>query len=305
MDFNHSSEHAGSDSSSNRQLIDILAEDFAAQLRRGKSPSIESYAEQYPEIAEQIRDLFPALQLMDQVAPAELTPERSTGSSLSQKSRVGDYQVIRKIGQGGMGVVYEAQQESLGRRVALKVLPSQISRDEKFIERFKREARAAAKLHHTNIVPVFEVGQEGETLYYAMQFIEGQALDEIQKEISRLRQQGSSTSQTAISKFVSGSEVSNGSAGQREQAYFHSVAKLGASIADALGYAHDRSIIHRDVKPSNLILDTQGVVCWPILVWPKRPTASSPKPAIFWARPGTCLPNGSKAKQTIAAISMG
>ena len=76
-----------------------------------------------------------------------------------------------------MGVVYEAEQISLGRRVALKVLPRQVSSDRMVQERFRREARAAARLHHTNIVPVFEVGQDGDVRFYAMQFIQGQGLD--------------------------------------------------------------------------------------------------------------------------------
>ena len=86
-----------------------------------------------------------------------------------------------------MGVVYEAEQVSLGRRVALKVLPGHLAGDRMALERFRREAKAAARLHHTNIVPVFEVGQAGDTAYYAMQFIQGQGLDQIIDELVRLR----------------------------------------------------------------------------------------------------------------------
>ncbi len=86
-----------------------------------------------------------------------------------------------------MGVVYEAEQVSLGRRVALKVLPGQVAGDSDGLERFRREAKAAARLHHTNIVPVFEVGRDGEVAYYAMQFIEGQGLDQVIDELARLR----------------------------------------------------------------------------------------------------------------------
>ena len=100
---------------------------------------------------------------------------------------MGDYRILREIGRGGMGVVYEAEQVSLGRRVALKVLPWQVARDRTSLERFRREARASARLHHTNIVPVFEVGQDGEVSYYAMQFIQGQSLDSVIDELRRLR----------------------------------------------------------------------------------------------------------------------
>ena len=86
-----------------------------------------------------------------------------------------------------MGVVYEAEQISLGRRVALKVLPGTWPSDRKALERFRREAKAAARLHHTNIVPVFEVGQDGEVAFYAMQFIQGQGLDQVIDELRRLR----------------------------------------------------------------------------------------------------------------------
>jgi serine/threonine protein kinase len=100
---------------------------------------------------------------------------------------LGDFQILREIGRGGMGVVYEAEQKSLGRRVALKVLLGPAAQDAKLLARFRRESRTAAQLHHTNIVPVFDVGQQGDTCYYAMQFIRGQALDDVFRELQRLR----------------------------------------------------------------------------------------------------------------------
>ena len=89
-----------------------------------------------------------------------------------------------------MGVVYEAEQVSLGRRVALKVLPGHLAGDGTALERFRREAKAAARLHHTNIVPVFEVGRRRRVAYYAMQFIQGQGLDQVIDELRRLRDPG-------------------------------------------------------------------------------------------------------------------
>jgi serine/threonine protein kinase len=113
-------------------------------------------------------------------------PAESAGES----RRLGDYRILREIGRGGMGVVYEAEQISLGHPAALKVLARHVAADHKALERFRREAKSAARLHHTNIVPVFEVGQDGETAYYAMQFIQGQGLDQVIQELVRLHHGG-------------------------------------------------------------------------------------------------------------------
>src|SRR5262249_1727081 len=103
--------------------------------------------------------------------------------------RLGDYRILREIGRGGMGIVYEAEQESLGRHVALKVLPAHALLEPRQLERFQREARSAARLHHTNIVPVFGVGEQDGLHYYVMQFIHGQGLDQVLAVLQRLRQQ--------------------------------------------------------------------------------------------------------------------
>ena len=167
-------------------LLDQLAEDFAARFRRGERPSLKEYTDRYPELADEIRELFPALITVEQAE--EICQDRNEAEAQTPPlSQVGDYRIIREIGHGGMGVVYEAEQVSLGRRVALKVLPWQIAQDRTSLERFRREARASARLHHTNIVPVFEVGQDGEVCYYAMQFIQGQSLDAVIDELRRLR----------------------------------------------------------------------------------------------------------------------
>src|SRR5258708_36465419 len=102
-------------------------------------------------------------------------------------ARLGDFRILREVGRGGMGLVYEAEQESLGRHVALKVLPFQAKPDASRLLRFRREARSAARLHHTNIVPVYEVGVHEGVHYYAMQLIQGQGLDEVLVELRRLR----------------------------------------------------------------------------------------------------------------------
>src|SRR5205823_8700334 len=99
--------------------------------------------------------------------------------------RLGDFRLIREVGRGGMGVVYEAEQISLGRRVALKVLPFASALDARQRQRFENEARSAAQLHHTNIVPVYAVGSERGVHYYAMQFIDGRTLADLIRDLRR------------------------------------------------------------------------------------------------------------------------
>jgi WD40 repeat protein/serine/threonine protein kinase/tetratricopeptide (TPR) repeat protein len=179
------------DSSWERNPIDRLADEFLGRHRRGENPSVTEYAEQYPELADEIRDLFPALVMMEELKPAaaEGTETAAGGARAESKKleRIGDYRILREVGRGGMGIVYEAEQESLGRRVALKVLPAQILLDVRQQKRFQREAKAAARLHHTNIVPVFGVGEHEGMHYYVMQFIQGLRLDQVLRELKRLR----------------------------------------------------------------------------------------------------------------------
>lgn len=176
-----------------RDPVDTLAEDFVRRLRRGERPTLAEYVERRPDLADAIRRLFPALQLLEQLkpAPADLAAGSAPGEVPAGCRQVGDYRLLREVGRGGMGIVYEAEQMSLGRRVALKLLPAHGLLDPTFLERFRREARAAAALHHTNIVPVFSVGEANGVAYYAMQFIHGQALDRVLDDLHRLRCPGS------------------------------------------------------------------------------------------------------------------
>ncbi len=181
-------------------LLDQLAEEFAARFRRGERPALKEYTDRYPKLAEEIRELFPAMIQVEQ-AEGDRQGDEAMNTSVSRIAnpslgQIGDYRILREIGRGGMGVVYEAEQISLGRRVALKVLPRHVSGDRLVQERFRREARAAARLHHTNIVPVFEVGQDEDVRYYAMQFIQGQGLDLVINELQQLRDRGGSEHKT-------------------------------------------------------------------------------------------------------------
>ncbi len=172
-----------SDSESKPDVVFGLAEEFLERHRRGDRPSLEEYIDRHPELADRIRALFPVMAIMERVDLADESEQRGARGPLAEVipslGQVGDFRIIREIGRGGMGVVYEAEQLSLGRHVALKVLPQQALIGSSNLQRFRLEARAAAGLHHTNIVPVFAVGEQNGLHYYAMQFIPGQGLDVI------------------------------------------------------------------------------------------------------------------------------
>jgi hypothetical protein len=186
--------------SDERDPVEQLAEEFLERHRRGEQPDLSQYVERYPEWAAQIRRLFPTLAMMEQFKPRLDENSAACGRELvwadgERLERLGDYHILREVSRGGMGIVYEAEQESLGRRVALKVLPIHPLTSPTYVERFRREARAAARLHHTNIVPVFAVGETAGIHYYAMQFIDGASLADVLRELRRLRQRGQGTQQ--------------------------------------------------------------------------------------------------------------
>jgi serine/threonine protein kinase len=190
--------------------------------------------------------------------------------------RLGDFAIVRELGRGGMGVVYEARQVSLNRQVALKVLSGGLGLTSKAVQRFHREAEAAAKLHHTNIVPVYATGEEQGTHFYAMELIDGASLDRV---IRQLRAGPGSDKPTGTASgndgglspdlaqtgpYVEGASTSGATGGQSASSlgsgtgYFDTVARMVADVADALEYAHREGVIHRDMKPSNLLLSPAG-----------------------------------------------
>ena len=289
--------------------IDQLIEQFVERLRAGQKPSISDYQAKYPELAEDIAELFPMLM--------ELEDHNDSNDSVSSRlsveipERLGEYAIIRELGRGGMGVVYEARHETMQRRVALKVLPKALTDRQQFRERFIREARSAGQLHHTNIVPVFEVGDFDGYYFYSMQYIHGQNLDTVIHELRRFSrsernetvllketkvlESDSVVSATATVSMLKGfsrkpnlakenradstatqksnqhqldhSNIENGNpssewsqVGDSTTNYFHRVAHVGIQVADALEFAHEHGVLHRDIKPGNLILDTAGVV---------------------------------------------
>jgi WD40 repeat protein/serine/threonine protein kinase len=181
-----------SESDSKSAMVLELAEEFLERYRRGERPSLKEYTNRHPDLAAEIRDVFPAMALMENIALRDESLAGPTGTELTSGAprleQLGDYRIIREVGRGGMGIVYEAEQLSLGRHVALKVLPSHALLDPRQLQRFQREAKAVARLHHTNIVPVYGVGEHEGLHYYVMQFIQGLGLDLVLQELRRLRQ---------------------------------------------------------------------------------------------------------------------
>lgn len=165
-----------------RQPVEELAAEFADRLRVGDRVSIEEYALKYPDLAAQIRELFPAITAIERLN-GKRASDAALASGLSKNKQLGDYRIVGEIARGGMGVVYEAEQVTLGRRVAVKVLPQYALRSPRDVQRFQREAQTAANLHHTNIVPVFGVGEQDGTHYIVMQLIRGVGLDEVFDEL--------------------------------------------------------------------------------------------------------------------------
>src|SRR5262249_40492904 len=164
-------------------LVGQVADEFLQRLNCGEQPDIDEYTRRHPEIDSILRHVLATLQLVR--LPMDNTGNASPGEIADAMDRgcLGDFRILREVGRGGMGIVYEAEQISLNRRVALKVLPFAAALDPKQLQRFKNEAQAAAQLHHQNIVPVYGVGCERGVHYYAMQFIDGYTLAMLIREL--------------------------------------------------------------------------------------------------------------------------
>ena len=216
------------DSNATIGLLDRLLD----EIRAGRPIDAESIAQEFQERVETVHEMLAVVRLVNQ-ATEEINPSVDLDARVhasAQKPVLGDFRIEREIGRGGMGIVYEATQLSLNRRVALKVLQPGVSISSRALKRFNREARTAGSLHHTHIVPVYGVGQCDGVYYYAMQFIEGRSLAAF---IRQARAESPTT----------------------DDGYFRRVARWGLQMADALEYAHERGVVHRDIKPANIMRD--------------------------------------------------
>jgi serine/threonine protein kinase len=279
-------------------------EQYLALQRAGRAPDRHEFLSRHPQVAAALAECLHGLEFIQaaapQLGPTALEPARDSTAAAEIRSEepLGDFRLLRQVGQGGMGVVYEAVQISLGRHVALKVLPFASALDAKQLQRFKNEAQAAAHLHHTNIVPVYAVGCERGVHYYAMQFIEGQTLAAMigeQRGWARAATAPDATgtagrpaddlaaaygvpAKRAVWDEPTGSiqapvpaapapsaETINPAVATlstehsaHNPAFFRTAAHLGVQAALALEHAHEQGIVHRDIKPANLLVDTRG-----------------------------------------------
>jgi serine/threonine protein kinase len=244
-----------------RDPLDLIAEEFADRCRRGETPSIAEYVAKHPNFANDLRDLLPAVAQIERLKTVRRAAPAPLPTDGPPPQKLGDFRIVREIGRGGMGIVYEAVQESLGRRVALKLLPTHARTDPTKRERFLREAHAAAKLHHTNIVPVFGVGEEKGVPYYVMQYIPGCGLHDV---IAGWRGEPPHDPATApyrpTTPAVAAATAPVVKSPLPRPGDWSTIARIGRAAAAALQEAHDQGVLHRDVKPGNLLLDPRGHV---------------------------------------------
>jgi serine/threonine protein kinase len=246
---------SGTDPFDDPEIARLLRE-YEADLAAGRVPDRAALLARRADVADALAACLDGLELVHAAAPAL---RGDAEAPAPHPDLLGDFRIVREIARGGMGVVYEAEQVKLGRRVAVKVLPASAATDAQQLLRFRNEAEAAAQLHHSHIVPVYAVGCEQGLHYFAMQLIEGLTLAGVIDELralaagSRGRRAGTPAATQALDAIARQRVCASAE-------YCRAVARLGAQAAEALEYAHSRGVVHRDVKPANLLIDRRGDV---------------------------------------------
>jgi serine/threonine protein kinase len=289
------SEELADSSNRDARLEEVLLA-YLEAAQAGWAPDRRQVLAAYPDLRADLEEFFAANDAVERrAAPLRAVKAAFSGGSATGPGSVlgpggaaagpepalgqlGDFRLLREIGRGGMGTVYEAVQISLDRRVALKVLPFAASLDAKQLQRFKKEAQAAAHLHHTNIVPVHAVGAERGVHFYAMQLIEGQNLaaliEELRGQTTSSPSRGSRSPSAVVltspdlppappgavtptTRPVLWDQLTTQRTGGHPE-FFRAVVRLVVQAAEALDYAHGMGVVHRDIKPANLLVDERG-----------------------------------------------
>jgi serine/threonine protein kinase len=259
-------------------------DEYLAALEAGNRLNREAFLSCHADVADALAECLEGMEALHEASSSGSAPQPlGTAVDWQPGTPLGDYRILREVGRGGMGVVYEAEQLSLDRRIALKVLPFALTLDPRQLQRFKNEARAAAQLHHQNIVPVHAVGCERGVHFYAMQYIEGQSLADLIAGLRQLPRPGKASATFTGGRVRPGTlpgastgpfvEHAQGTAGETASEpvgalataysknatqFYRAVARLGIQAAEALEHAHQYGVVHRDIKPANLLVDAHG-----------------------------------------------
>jgi uncharacterized delta-60 repeat protein len=253
-------EHSSKAQTDLEELIGRVADQYLQRLCDGDEPDVEEYARDFPEAAGPLRQILPALEIMaaglssEQPLAAQQKPLITQQRNLAS---LGDFRLIGELGRGGMGVVYEAEQVSVGRRVAIKILPFAALLNETQLERFATEATAAARLQHSGIVQIYSVGCERGIHFYSMRLIEGPSLAQVITGLRHERHPSHEEQESTDTVIAAKAEVLTR---DEDGGHYRAVARIGREAAEALHYAHENGVLHRDIKPSNLLLDKSGHV---------------------------------------------